>query len=230
MSFIIGAIVASFSYVVGVRLPQHKNWWSARSQCPCCHATLRWYELVPIISFVWQLGRCRHCQSRISWRYVVVELCGGVVSVAFYSLYGMSLQWGMALFIMLFCFIVSVADMTYMIVPNRVLLYVGVPLLLLYSLQQSIYSMIAGAVVAFGLLYTIHLLTDGIGAGDVKLVAILGAFVQIEQLFFMLSIACMFGFCLFVVRRERIIPFAPALCMATFVTLFVDDLQLFTFY
>ena len=152
------------------------------------------------------------------------------MSYAFYALYGMSLQWGLALLLMLFCVIVSASDLTYMIVPNKVLLYVGLPLALLYSLQQSMYSMITGAVVAFGLLYAIHLLTDGIGAGDVKLVAILGAFVQIEQLFFMLSIACMFGFCLFVVRRERIIPFAPALCMATLVTLLVDDLQLFTFY
>lgn len=230
MSFIVGAIVASFSYVVGVRLPQRQNWWTARSQCPYCQATLTWYELLPIISFLWQRGRCRLCRCRIAWRYVLFELAGGVMSYAFYALYGMSLQWGLALLLMLFCFIVSASDLTYMIVPNKVLLYVGLPLALLYSLQQSMYSMITGAVVAFGLLYAIHLLTDGIGAGDVKLVAILGAIVQIEQLFFMLSIACMIGFCLFAMRRTRIIPFAPALCVATVVTLYVDELQWLRFF
>lgn len=230
MAFVIGTIIASFSYVVGVRLPQQQNWWWARSQCPHCQHMLQWYELVPLLSFIWQRGRCRRCHARISWQYMAVELIGGLVSALFFTVYGASLQWLLLLCLLMFCVIVSVADALYMIVPNRVLLFVGIPLCALYSLQQDVYSMIVGAAVGFTLLYTLHRITGGVGAGDVKLIFILGAIVQIQQLFMLLFIACLMGFCFFFWKRQHIMPFAPALCAATLITLYIEQLQWLTLY
>lgn len=228
VAFLVGCIIGSFSHVVGIRLPQQQNWWSARSACPHCKQVLRAYELIPIVSYILQRGRCRLCNERISLRYIIIELFAGVWSALFFAQYGMTYDWLVHVLLLLFCCIIIVSDWLYMVVPNRVLLYVGVPLCVLASAGQSLYSMIGGAVVGFLLLYTIYRLTEGIGAGDVKLMLILGAIVQLQKLFFMLFIACMIGMLLCFVQRKRIIPFAPALCFATLLTLYIDALQFIT--
>lgn len=230
MAFVIGCVIGSFSHVVGMRLPQQQNWLLARSACPKCQRVLRPYELLPIISYLLQLGRCRSCKQIIPARYVMIEVFSGVWSMLFFWQHSISFHWLMHLFIVMFCVVIIVADWLYMLVPNRVLLFFGVPLCIITSAGQSLYSMIGGAAVGFCMLYTIYRLTKGLGAGDVKLVAILGAIVQLEQLFFMLTVACIIGFIIVFVRRATIIPFAPALCSATLLTLFIDDMQFFTFY
>ena len=88
--FTFGVVLGSFYNVVGYRLPNGKSIIKPRSECPKCHKTLRWYELIPIISFLIQKGKCNNCKSKISLFYPIIELTTGLLFALDFYLFGFS--------------------------------------------------------------------------------------------------------------------------------------------
>jgi len=116
--FVLGAIIGSFLNVVIVRLPDPElSIVGPRSYCPQCSTPLPWYENIPILSYVFLLGRCSSCKCSIPLRYLVVEILTGLLSLALFVKYGVSiamLQW-----LIFCCVLISLAfiDLRTFLVP-----------------------------------------------------------------------------------------------------------------
>ena len=87
-AFIFGLLVGSFLNVCIYRLPRGQSIVAPPSHCPACGKTLTFIELIPVISFLWQRGRCRRCKTKISWRYLCLELLTGLLFVILYRHFG----------------------------------------------------------------------------------------------------------------------------------------------
>src|SRR5690625_1273159 len=121
--FVVGCTLGSFFNVVGLRVPRRISFIHDRSFCPHCNEQLQWFELIPILSYVLQLGRCKTCDHKIRFIYPLVEwMTGGLFAFSYVQL-GFQLELVVILFFISLLNIVFVSDITYMIIPNKVLLF-----------------------------------------------------------------------------------------------------------
>lgn len=153
-----GTSLGSFLNVVGLRVPENQSFVLARSACPKCQHQLKWYELVPVISYVFQGGKCRSCQQKISILYPSVELLTGflVVWCCFYL--GMNSQILIAIIYISFLIILSVSIYKTAMIPQNILSFFLVLFILLkYYLLGENWSnsiIILSATVLLVLIYT----------------------------------------------------------------------------
>ncbi|MEN1968225.1 prepilin peptidase [Lentibacillus sp. N15] len=231
--FILGLIFGSFFNVVGLRVPKKLPFANERSMCPQCHHTLSWYELIPVLSYIIQRGRCRHCRASISLTYPVIEIVTGFLFVFSYVLIGLNLELIMAIILMSMLVIIVVTDINYMLIPDRILLFF-LPLFIILRFIQPLdpwWSPIAGAVVAFILIAVIILISrGGMGAGDMKLFGLLGIVLGLKLVILTFFLACIIGavagmaLLLFkIIDRKQPVPFGPYIVAAAIITYFFGD-------
>lgn len=222
--WIIGAVLASFCHVVGERLPQGKSFLWTRSVCSHCQRTLRWYELVPVFSFCYVKGTCKTCRQPISILYPVIEILCGCLFVAIYTysadIYTMTLY---VLLTLLFV-IITVSDIHYFIIPNRVLGCFAVLFLSwLWMVNEPLWShLILSVIIGFCLALFSIVTRGGLGFGDVKLYALLGLVLSYEQLIWSLLWACIGGLLYAGWTKLKIgapLPFAPFIAIGTFMSI-----------
>jgi leader peptidase (prepilin peptidase)/N-methyltransferase len=118
--FGIGAIVGSFLNVLIYRLPKNRNFVTGRSSCPHCDALIAWYDNIPILSFVFLRGRCRHCRGAISLRYPLVELVSAGFFLLAFQLYGLSAQTAVVSVFFCLLFVITVIDFQHYIIPDAI--------------------------------------------------------------------------------------------------------------
>ncbi len=198
---ILGLLFGSFLNVVIYRLPLGQNVATGRSRCPRCHRVIAWGDNVPLISFALLRGKCRTCGESISWRYPTVELISGLSAFAVVWHFGASLEalWIYA-FLMIMLMIILI-DWEHRTIPNVlslggiVLGWVGAVVCLDITLRNSLIGSIVGAGVLLGiaLAYRSVRKVDGMGAGDIKLMAMIGAFLGWSMVLPVLFIASLFG-------------------------------------
>ena len=180
VAFVLGSIAASFANVCIHRLPLRQSIVYPASRCASCLHTLRPWHNLPIVSFVALRGRCTFCQDRISWRYLVVESLGGLLYLLGYHQLGLSVPAFAYALLATALLIVSFIDFAHMIIPDAVTLpgiVVGVVIGLLPS-SIGFANAVAGVCLGGGIFLLIALVyPDGMGGGDVKLIAMIGAFV-----------------------------------------------------
>ena len=99
LMFIIGAILGSFYLVVGTRFPKGENIITGRSRCDNCKETLKWYELIPIISYIIQGGKCHHCHKPIKIEHLIIEIVTGILFLFGYLYFGVTIKLGIFLVI-----------------------------------------------------------------------------------------------------------------------------------
>lgn len=201
LGFFAGLLVGSFLNVLIHRLPRKANVVTGRSKCPRCHRVIRWYDNVPLLSYLLLLGRCRHCRVRISFRYPVVEALSGVIAALVIHFLGLSLEavWIYCFFSMLL--VITFIDWFHQIIPDPlsvggvVLGWTGSIVCLDISFAQSLIGSLVGGGVILGIavLYKRLRKVDGMGGGDVKLMAMIGAFLGWQMVFLVLFIASFFG-------------------------------------
>ena len=119
--FIYGLVLGSFFNVVGLRVPLKKSIATPRSACPTCGHQLTPLELIPVLSYIFQKGRCRGCQSRISPIYPFFELLTGILFAAAPYFVGWSAELFVALTLISLFMIIIVSDIHYMIIPDKML-------------------------------------------------------------------------------------------------------------
>src|SRR5690625_201676 len=157
--FVFGITLGSFFNVVGLRVPKKIPFANDRSYCPSCRKQLAWYELIPVLSFFLQQGKCRNCQQNISLIYPIIELLTGLLFVLSYLRIGFELELVTALLLISMLMIIFVSDMTYMLIPNKVLLFF-LPLFVIMRIIQPLepwWSAAVGGVIAFLLVAVIIL-------------------------------------------------------------------------
>lgn len=239
-AFLLGLAVGSFLNVCIYRLPRGRSVVVPRSHCPHCGRFLSWYENIPLFSFLFLGGHCRRCRKRISLRYPLVELLTGAFSVFVYWKFGMGLAY--VFYFLLFTaplIAITFIDLEHRIIPD-VLSLTGIPsgilatLLLsgeapMASLLFSIKGILAGGGSLFLVSWAYEKLRhqEGIGGGDVKLAAMLGAFFGWKGVFTTLLLSSLFGsligVTIMIVSRKNLklaIPFGPFLAAGALLHLF----------
>jgi leader peptidase (prepilin peptidase)/N-methyltransferase len=243
--FLGGLIVGSFLNVVIARIENLKSIWLSRSRCPKCNTQLRWYDLVPLLSYTLLSGRCRYCQEKISWQYPIVELSTGITFAILYLWSGSILSTLFYSVIFSLLIIVFVYDLKFQLVPD---LFVWIAILLSlaggwYFGGLSVGNMILGGVLGALPLFLLVFLSKEkwMGSGDVKLGALIGLLTGFPNVIFWLFLAFVLGSVvglLFIVwQKGRItkrslntaIPFAPFLIISLFATLIFGN-QIINWY
>ncbi|MGJ9457201.1 prepilin peptidase [Oceanobacillus sp. CF4.6] len=231
--FLLGLIFGSFYNVVGLRIPQHIPFANDRSMCPNCKQQLTWYENIPLFSFLVQRGKCRHCKQSISYIYPTIELFTGILFAWSYYTLGFQFELITVLLLVSMLMIILVTDITYMLIPNKVLFFF-LPFFIVMRFVVPLnpwWSAIVGAIIGFGLIFIIILISrGGMGAGDMKLFGVLGIVLGTEKILVAFFLACVIGsvigmmLILFnVIERKQPVPFGPYIVLAALITYFYGD-------
>lgn len=198
--FLLGLILGSFYYTAGCRIPVHISIITPRSACSFCRRTLTAAELIPILSFLFQRGKCKSCGHRISFMYPAAELVTACLFAAAEIRFGSSPELFPAVVFISLLIIVAVTDIHFMLIPNRILIFF-LPFLAaarLISPLDSWYVSLLGAAAGFLFLTLIAAITHGgIGGGDIKLFAVIGFMLGVKMLaaafFFSVLIGALYG-------------------------------------
>jgi len=228
--FIYGLIFGSFFNVVGLRVPKNESIVTPPSHCTICDRRLTFKDLVPVFSFVFLKGKCRGCGTKIHWLYPVMELTTGVLFAFAYWKIGFSLELIIAILFISMLVIITVSDLAYMLIPDKVLLFFGALLIIarVFSPLEPWWDSIIGAVGGFGLLLLIAILSKGgMGGGDIKLFAVIGLVLGIIPTLLTLFLAAFIGAIVGVIHlrrskqgRKTPVPFGPSIALAAIIVYF----------
>jgi leader peptidase (prepilin peptidase)/N-methyltransferase len=177
--FLFGLVIGSFLNVVIARLPDGRSIVSPPSACPRCGGLIRWYDNVPVLSWLWLRARCRSCKAKISWRYPAVELLTAVLFALAARRFGPALDLGQALLLLAALVAITGIDLDHQIIPDVITLPgIAVGGGLAVALHPAAWrDTLFGILIGGGLFFVIILASrGGMGGGDMKLGAMMGAF------------------------------------------------------
>ncbi|HLE11901.1 MAG TPA: prepilin peptidase [Bacteriovoracaceae bacterium] len=240
LAFVFGAIIGSFLNVLIHRMPQGEDFVFRPSHCPYCQKKIRWFENVPILSFIMLRGRCSNCQKQISWRYPIVEILGGAMAIfllpSAFSRYEILIF--LAYFAVFSIFVVHFfIDLKHQILPDSLNGILAVIFLALTIFKHDWPFWLSGLLLGAGfpLLVTwlFYLLRGqvGLGGGDIKLFGALGIFLGpvgiIQNVFLSCALGSVVGITLILLKKmkkETPIPFGPFIIIVSFIQIFFPAL------
>ncbi len=222
-----GLVVGSFMNVVICRLPKGESVSHPPSHCPKCKHRIRWYENIPILSYVALRGKCRGCKAPISIEYPLVEAANALLWTALAWRFGMSPELPVYLLLASSLLTMSVIDLHHQILPDRITLP-GIVVGLVASatlLPSGFFPSLIGVLAGGGLFFAIAVLSrGGMGGGDIKLIAMIGAFLGWQAVLLTTFLAAVVGgmvgvamLTFFDKDRKHAVPFGPFLSMAAVV-------------
>ncbi len=237
--FMFGSIIGSFLNVVILRLPdEEQSIVFPGSHCPKCGTDLHWYDNIPMLSYLFLGGKCRSCKTKISVQYPIVELCMALLSMALYNKFGISLEF---LFYFIFAaalLVIIFIDIQHQIIPDEISLpgiIVGFICSFLTSIvtwQQSGLGILIGGGILYAIAFGYFLFTkrDGMGMGDIKLLAMIGAFLGYQSLLYIVFASSLTGSIVGIAAMikqgkggQTRIPFGPFLALSALSYLFFQD-------
>lgn len=237
-AFIFGACIGSFLNVCIYRIPVSESIVSPGSRCPECGSPVKFYDNIPILSYFLLRGRCRQCKTKFSFRYVLVECITGMLAVSLLLRFGLSIE---ALAFFTFASVLLVAtfiDIDHRIIPD-ILTLPGIPIFFIASFAvasvswlDSLLGVIAGGgsllVVAF--IYNRISGKDGMGGGDVKLLAMIGTMVGLKGVLFTIFSSSLLGTLtglILMIKTGRnlklAVPFGPFLSIGSILYIFFGE-------
>jgi len=198
---VVGLAIGSFLNVVIYRLPRGYSVVKPRSFCPKCRKVIPWYENIPVLSYIFLRGKCSGCGARIPARYPIVEFLSALAAFFVYSVYGLSVDSVFMYVFLMALLAVTVIDWNHRIIPDEISLpfiLIGIAWSFLSperSPSQAALGALAGGGGLFliGYLYKLLRHTEGMGGGDVKLMAMIGAFLGIRLILPVILIASFAG-------------------------------------
>ena len=232
--FVYGLVFGSFFNVVGLRIPKGKSIVRPPSHCTVCDRNLTFKDLVPVFSYVFLKGKCRGCGTKIHWVYPVMELVTGLLFVFAYYQLGFTLELVVAVLFVSLLVIITVSDIAYMLIPDKILLFFLIPLIVLRVFEplSPWWDSIIGAVVGFGVLFLIAVVSKGgMGGGDIKLFFVIGLVLGWIPTLLTLFIASIIGTVIGIISlrltkkgRKTPIPFGPSIAIAAIIAYFYGDM------
>ena len=238
--FVFGTGVGSFLNVCIYRLPRQESIVRPRSHCPKCNKMVAWYDNIPLLSYLLLLGKCRHCKTKISFQYFIVEFLTGAMFVLLVNKFGFTLD---ALIYIIFTsglIVATFVDFNFRIIPDEIniggivlALILGFVYPQLHNVDSNLTGLLRsflGMIVGGGIIYLTGLIGDFIfkketmGGGDVKLLAMIGAFLgwQIAVLTFFIApvIGAVVGIIIKLKTKSSLIAYGPYLSLASLIALF----------
>ncbi|WP_391202189.1 prepilin peptidase [Psychrobacillus sp. L4] len=222
--FIYGLVFGSFFNVVGLRVPKGESIVHPPSHCKVCDRNLTLLDLVPVFSYLFLRGKCRGCGTKIHWMYPVMELSTGILFAFAFVQLGFSKELIVAILFISLLVIITVSDIAFMLIPDKILLFFLVPLIAARFLSPLApwWDSIIGAVIGFGVLFLIAVLSKGgMGGGDIKLFFVIGIVLGVTQTLVTLFLASFIGAIIGVISlkiakkgRKTPIPFGPSIAVA----------------
>ncbi len=237
--FAVGLSIGSFLNVLIYRLPRDKKFVMGRSYCPSCQKPIKFYDNIPVLSYLILAGKCRVCKSRISWRYPLVELLNGLAYLFFFFQYAVSYNFLIFALLSSALIVIFFVDIDFQIIPDSITLP-GMILGLAVSLLPEgigILSSLIGLLVGGGVLYLIAILgdwlfkKDSMGGGDIKMTAMLGTVLGWQKVVLIFFTGAVIGLLASIVmmivskniRSTRVIPFGPFLAAAAMIAIIYGD-------
>ncbi|MGG1514940.1 prepilin peptidase [Paenibacillus oryzisoli] len=226
--FILGLVLGSFYNVVALRVPAKQSIVKPPSACPSCGTQLKTKDLVPVFSYLFSRGKCRHCQSKVSILYPIGELVTGLLFLWVYATYSISSETIVGLTLVSLLVIITISDLKFMRIPNQVLLFF-LPIVILLRFfvpgNQVWWSYALGAVLGCGIIVLIALVTrGGMGMGDAKLLFVCGIVLGWSHILIAFVLACLLGSLLGgvlllsgMIKRKQPIPFGPYLAVGVLI-------------
>ena len=244
LSFIVGICIGSFLNVCIYRLPMSKSLIHPGSMCPSCENPIHFYDNIPIISYLWLRGKCRFCSTPISIRYPLVEAMSGLLCLGVFLKFGPTTQ-----AVIYFAFIATLLAITFIDIDHRIIPDIislpGIPIFFLASLAlptltylDSLLGILAGGGILYLVAFAYSLLTkkEGMGGGDIKLLAMIGALIGWKGVFFTIfvssAVGTISGMVIMLMTRQSMklaVPFGPFLAIGAITYIFFGS-QLLAFY
>jgi leader peptidase (prepilin peptidase)/N-methyltransferase len=244
--FMFGLCVGSFMNVCIYRLPTSTSIADPpRSMCPSCSSLIKFYDNIPVFSYLWLKGRCRYCNAPISFRYLVVEVLSGIAALSVLFRFGLTLE-GLVYFIFIASLLViTFIDIDHRIIPDIITLP-GIPIGLVASfalpkvtLLSSVLGLLAGGGSLWGVAWAYHRITgkDGMGGGDIKLLAMIGTIVGWQGVIFTIfvssAVGTIIGMTVMLVKGKNMkfaVPFGPFLAIGAMAYIFFGERIIFWYF
>lgn len=239
--FITGLIIGSFLNVCIYRIPKGENISYPPSHCTNCDSRIKWYDLIPVLSYILLRGKCRNCRQKISIRYPLIELSTGAVFLALYIEYGLTFI--TLKYIILACLLIVIGIIDYdttdvydsVIITGCVItaILISGGFFMKYILLKDILNYILGALLGGGLITLIIVITGGMGWGDAEICALCGLYfgllLTVEQLMLSFVIGGFIAVTLMLMKkksRKDYIPFGPFISIAGLITMLFGQIIL----
>ena len=232
--FIYGLIIGSFLNVLIYRIPKGENIAWPGSHCPACSHSLKWYDNIPLFSYITLKGRCRYCNIEISMQYPLVEFINASIYIIMYIKFGLSADF--VFFSLISSILVAIVfiDLKDMIIPDSLVLSILVLSVIhkiinyfMYNIPLNLKGSFLGLFLAGGLFLAIVLLSGGgMGGGDVTLIGSLGFVLGVKYIFLNIFLSFISGAIISVFllvskikTRKDPIPFGPFIVLGFFMTI-----------
>jgi leader peptidase (prepilin peptidase)/N-methyltransferase len=240
--FVFGAVVGSFLNVCIFRLPAEASIVKPRSQCPYCHHPIRNCDNIPLISFIILRGKCRDCGGKISWRYPLVELITALLALLLFLKFSLTLSFLIFFIFTAVLIVITFIDLDHQIIPD-ILTLPGIPIFFLAAIflldrpwkipwLEALLGLLIGGGILFLIAFVYELISkrEGMGGGDIKLLAMIGGFFGWKSLIFILLFSsfsgAIVGITAMIIKKQDMkyaVPFGPFLSAAAVAYLFWGD-------
>jgi len=224
----LGLTVGSFLNVVIFRLDTKKSVIFGRSFCLQCNKKIKWYDNIPLFSFLILKGKCRNCKNKISWQYPLVELVTGLIFIWLYFSFGLSFRFFSYLIFSCFLLVIFVYDLkTYYILDKVTIPAIVIAFFCNLYLGLGFWNLILAAIIGGGFFAIQYYFSKGkwVGGGDIRLGALMGLMLGWKFLLVALFLAyfsgAIIGVILIILNKKEMssaVPFGPFLSAATFIT------------
>lgn len=227
ITFIYGIFIGSFLNVCIYRMPKKESVVVVRSHCMSCGKNIKWYDLVPIFSFLILGGKCRYCKTKLSAQYPLIEFLNGIGYAIIILIRGFDLV--SILYCLCFSSLLalSVIDFRTFEIPFAFNVFIGVlGIIKLLTDLSHWYEYVIGAICVSGFLYLLYLITKGrgIGGGDIKLMAAAGLLIGWKLIILSLGLGCVIGSIIHIILmkvqdKDRVLAFGPYLSIGIFISM-----------
>jgi len=194
-AFLLGAVIGSFLNVCIYRIPAGESIVSPPSRCPGCGSPIKFYDNVPILSYIILLGRCRRCGKRISLRYPMIEMLTGLISSLLMLYYGPTISYLIYLLLSSSLIVITFIDLDHRIIPAIPIGFACSFILPQIYWLDSLIGILAGggSLLLVAMAYEALTGHEGMGGGDIKLLAMLGAFLGWKGVLFTIMASSLTG-------------------------------------
>ncbi len=233
--FCIGLIFGSFANVLIYRIPRHLDYVYGRSFCPSCYHQLNMVDMIPLLGWIVNRGKCKYCSCDISIQYPIVELIGGCLFLLFYMRDGWGILFVFESLLCMILLIISCIDYRLMIIPDElVIMFFMVSLGTIFYEKIFFLERILGVFCLSLPLYLMNILyKESFGGGDMKLLAVCGFYLGWKKLLVGMCLAVFAAslFCLLFIfckkaDKQTFIPFAPFISIGMFIVMLYGDFLL----